>query len=360
VRGQGEGEINMIAVITNWCKRYFSDPEAAYLFLFMAFAVIAFYTVSAMLMPLIVSIVLAYLLDWPILWLNKKLKMPRLVAVIIVFVLFISICVLILVGLLPLLSHQLTNLLMELPKNSAELQANMTKMIQHIPLITEDQAGSMVVELQLKFTNVGKQLLSNSLTFIPNLVAIVVYLVMVPLLVYFFLADKARILGWLSYNFIPQKRSVLLKVWQEVHVQIGNYIRGKFLEAIMVLVVTYVSFLILGLEYSLLLAALVGLSVFIPYIGAIVVTIPVIAVGLIQWGASPQFWYLVIVYSIIIAVDGNLLVPLLFSEAVALHPIAIIVAILIFGGLWGFWGIFFAIPLAALVKSLLDNWPVKN
>ena len=348
----------MITVITHWFKRYFSDPEAGYLFLFSVLAIVAFYTVSAMLAPLIVSIVLAYLLDWPIAWLDKKVKMPRLAAVIIVFVLFIAICVLIIMGLLPMLSHQLTNMIMDVPQTSSELQSVIVKLTKHIPFITDQQVQVITQELQQNLADVGKALLTNSITIIPNIVAGVVYLVMVPLLIYFFLADKKGILTWLGRNFIPQKRGILLKVWQEVHVQIGNYIRGKFLEAIIVTVVSYISFLILGLDYSLLLAALVGLSVFIPYIGAIVVTIPVLAVGLIQWGASAHFWYLVIVYSIIIAVDGNVLVPLLFSEAVSLHPIAIIVAILIFGGLWGFWGIFFAIPLAALVKSLFDNWPI--
>ena len=55
-----------------------------------------------------------------------------------------------------------------------------------------------------------------------------------------------------------------------------------------------------------------------------------------------------------------MLVPILFSDVVNLHPVAIIVAILIFGGLWGFWGVFFAIPLATLVKSLLAAWPTRS
>ena len=66
---------------------------------------------------------------------------------------------------------------------------------------------------------------------------------------------------------------------------------------------------------------------------------------------------MIIAYAIIQALDGNLLVPLLFSEVVNLHPVAIILAILVFGGLWGFWGIFFAIPLATLVKAVLNAWP---
>ena len=76
-------------------------------------------------------------------------------------------------------------------------------------------------------------------------------------------------------------------------------------------------------------------------------------------GWSWDFGQVVIAYAVIQALDGNVLVPLLFSEVVNLHPVVIILAILLFGGLWGFWGIFFAIPLATLFKAVLNAWPRK-
>ena len=121
--------------------------------------------------------------------------------------------------------------------------------------------------------------------------------------------------------------------------------------------VSYVTFAILDLRYSALLAVAVGFSVLIPYIGAAAVTVPVAIVGLFQWGLEPQFYWLLLAYGIIQALDGNVLVPVLFSEAVNLHPVAIIVAVLVFGGLWGFWGVFFAIPLATLVKAVWNALP---
>jgi putative permease len=108
-----------------------------------------------------------------------------------------------------------------------------------------------------------------------------------------------------------------------------------------------------------LLAVLVGISVLIPYVGAVLVSVPVILIGLYQWGFNASFFYMIISYLIVQAIDGNVIVPLIFSEAVSLPPVIIIVAVLIFGGLWGFWGVFFAIPLAALVKAILNAWP-KN
>jgi len=88
----------------------------------------------------------------------------------------------------------------------------------------------------------------------------------------------------------------------------------------------------MGLQYASLLGAAVGLSVVVPYIGAVAVTAPVLLIGFFQWGWGADFAYLAAAYLVIQGLDGNLLVPWLFSEAVNLHPIAIIIAILIFGG----------------------------
>lgn len=139
--------------------------------------------------------------------------------------------------------------------------------------------------------------------------------------------------------------------------QIGNYVRGKLTEIVIVGLVSWLAFSLMGLNFASLLAALVGLSVIVPYVGAVVVTVPVLVIGYFQWGYSDLFITLAVVYLVIQALDGNVLVPLLFSEAVNLHPVAIIVAIVVFGGFWGFWGVFFAIPLATLVKAVIDAWP---
>lgn len=105
------------------------------------------------------------------------------------------------------------------------------------------------------------------------------------------------------------------------------------------------------MQYAVLLGVLVGLSVLIPYIGAAAVTVPVAMVALFQWGLTPEFWWLLVAYGIIQALDGNVLVPILFSEAVNLHPVAIIVAVLVFGGLWGFWGVFLCHSISNIGES---------
>ncbi len=167
------------------------------------------------------------------------------------------------------------------------------------------------------------------------MLTIAVYLVLVPLMVFFLLKDKEQMLNAVR-RVLPRNRGLAGQVWKEMNQQITNYIRGKVLEMIVVGIATWLGFLLFGLNYSLLLAVLVGFSVLIPYIGAFVVTIPVIGVALFQFGAGTEFWSCFAVYLIIQALDGNLLVPVLFSEAVNLHPLVIILSVVIFGGLWGF------------------------
>ena len=202
----------------------------------------------------------------------------------------------------------------------------------------------------------GQWALTFSLSSLPLLVNAMIYLVLVPILVFFFLKDRELIGRWVS-GYLPRQRTLLNRVGSEMNRQIANYIRGKGIEILICGIATYIAFISLGLNYAALLALLVGLSVVVPYVGAVVVTVPVTLIALFQWGWGDQFIYLMTVYAIIQALDGNVLVPLLFSAAVSLHPVAIICAVLLFGGLWGFWGIFFAIPLATLIKAVLDAWP---
>ncbi len=228
---------------------------------------------------------------------------------------------------------------------------------QYPQFISTDQLDTMVSELKKlldtqHLLDIAKQLLGYS----ASLLVLMVYAILVPLLVFFFLKDKDELIRG-SKRFFPSNRDLARKVWFEMNQQIFNYIRGKVIEIVIVGVVSYVFFALMDLRYAALLGVLTGLSVLIPYVGATLVTLPIALVAFFQWGVSPEFGYLMLGYGIIQALDGNLLVPLLFSDAVDLHPVIIIAAVLVFGGLWGVWGVFFAIPLASLVKAVLNAWP---
>jgi len=349
----------MLQLIKTWLMRYVFDPELAIVWLFLLFIVLVFSFLGKILAPVFVSIVLAYLLQWPIGAL-EKLRVPRPAAVLGVYICSLGALILGIVGLLPLLFRQLSNLLAELPNLAARGQAILLYLPTRYPdYIAEQQIQELILQSKSGLTHLGQQIFSTSLLYIPNLIAFTIYFVLVPLLVYFFLADQKKILVWFT-RYLPAKRRLISQIWKEAYAQTGNYVRGKALEMLIVWVVTYLAFTVLGLQYAMLLSVLVGASVIIPYIGAVMVTIPVVIVDFLQWGWTAHFAYLIAIYTIIITLDANLLVPFLFSEAVDLHPVTIIIAVLIFGGVLGFWGVFFAIPLASVIKAILNAVSYKE
>lgn len=343
-------------LLKNWFKRSFSDPQVVILgvFLLVGFAVII--GLGKWLAPMFASLVIAYLLE-AIVSRLQMLGMFRMPAVIIVFLLFVTLLLFLLFGLVPIITRQLTQLVQQLPDYIAQGQILLKQLPQNYPqLVSEEQVNGIISQVGQEIAGVGQQALSWSLSSLGSLVTLVVYLVILPVLVFFFLKDKELMVNWAA-GYLPKERTLVTKVWDEAEAQIANYVRGKVSEIFIVGSVTYITFIILGLQYSALLATLVGFSVLIPYIGAAVVTIPIALIAFFQFGWSWGFGNIMIAYAVIQALDGNLLVPLLFSEVVNLHPVAIILAILFFGGLWGFWGIFFAIPLATLVQAVLRSWP---
>ncbi|MFT5133685.1 MAG: putative permease [Gammaproteobacteria bacterium] len=345
----------MFEIVSDWYKRYFTDPQAALLVVLLLVSSLTIYYMGAMLTPLIAAVIVAYLLEGPVSKLQGRVS--RLVAVIAVFSLFLMFMVFLVLFLLPILSRQASQFFQEVPNMISRGQELLIRLSEQYPqIISESSVKEIIFSLSGELSAAGQSVLSTSFASIP---LIVIYLVLVPLMIFFFMKDKIMILEWMS-RFLPADRHLVTHLWEEMDGQIGNYIRGKVYEIIIVGAAAYIVFKFCGLNYASLLAIIVGLSVLIPYIGAATVTIPVALVGFFQWGLGPDFTWLMISYFVLQFLDGNVLVPILFSDAVNIHAVAIIAAILVFGGLWGFWGVFFAIPLATLVKALINVWPTRG
>ncbi len=347
----------MIQVINDWFRRNLSDPQAILLaiLLLLSFTVLA--TLGEYLTPVLASLVLAYLLEGLVASITEHQQMPRIWSILIVFIGFMSLLLFTFLIIVPLLSVQLGQFVAELPVMISKGQAILLQLPEKYPnMISAEQVTGIIATAQQKVQVSAQHALSYSLASIQALITFLVYLILVPVMIFFFLKDKDLLTRWFK-SFLPQDHHSAKRLWQEMDRQMGNYVRGKIYEILIVGSASYVAFTYLGLEYAPLLAALVGLSVVVPYIGAAIVTLPVLLVAYFQWGFTEQFYWLAGAYFVIQALDGNVIVPLLFSEAVNLHPVAIIVAVLVFGGVWGFWGVFFAIPLGTLVKALITSWP---
>jgi len=339
--------------LKHWLDRQLADTQMVALLgsLAILFGMISLF--GQMLAPLLASIALAYVLDG-IVELLCRCRVPRLLSIIMVASGTVLIILFTLLTVLPMLSGQVGNLITQAPSLVEGLRNWLHSVqMQYAGWINPDYVQQLAAMGVQKMQDWGGALFSFSLASIPGLITLLVYVVLVPVLVFFLLKDKGTLIAW-GQHFLPRERTLVKRVWGEVDVQIGNYIRGKFWEMVIVGVVTWLALLFCGHQYALLLGALTGLSVWVPFVGAAVVTVPVVALSFFQWGLTDATLYALIAYGVVQLLDANVLIPWMFSEVVNLHPIAIIVAILVFGSFWGVLGVFIAIPMAALVRSVLQ------
>jgi putative permease len=348
----------MKKLVNDFLDRYFHDEESIILMLLLTVGLGVLLLFGGVLAPLITAIIIAYLMQGLVEILLRRGLSSR-IAFVLVYAVFIGVFLSMLLFLLPSAWNQLRRLMNELPNLISQWQASLLLLPENYPnLVSEQQIREFISGVQGELGGYGQSVLEYSLASIPSIISTVVFIVLVPILVYFVMKDKSDLINWAG-NFLPRNRPLMNRIWLEMDQQISNYIRGKVLEIFIVGSVSYLMFVILGINYALLLSVLVGLSVIVPYIGATVVTIPVAAVAYVQWGIGSEFYTVLVAYGVLQLVDGNVLVPVIFSEAVNLHPVAIIAAVLVFGGIWGLAGVFFAIPLATLVKAIINAWPNK-
>ena len=351
--------MKFVEVISGWINRYFSNEEAIFLVVFLATALLILVFLGAVLAPILTGLAFAFLLHGVVARLVQW-RVPRLVAVGLVELLFLGVLTALVIVILPLVWQQLRDLVAALPSFLDELRDLASALPQRYPeFFAETTVSSWMGTLSQQITALGGDLVQGVLAQLSNVLGLMLFLILAPVSLFFFLKDSDRMLAAFG-SVLPRERRLLNEVGREMSRQVANYVRGKLIEIVVVGMVTYVTFWILDVNYAALLGLLVGVSVLIPFVGAIVVTIPVAVAGLLQFGWSVDFLVMMVAYLIIQGVDGNLFVPLLFSEAVDLHPIAIIGAVLVFGAIWGFWGVFFAIPLATLVKAVFHAWPQQE
>mgnify|MGYP005703318499 FL=1 len=346
----------MIEHFKNIFRRIFSNEETVIFFLIILSTLILFSLFIEVLTPFIISIVVAYLL----VGLQKKIAtygFSQPVSTIIAFSVFIIVGAAMFTWLIPLLYVQLQSFVLDIPRLFNEFLNFVSTIPAAFPdLVNSDQISVFFQAVSSELSSITQNIVKSSISGIQSTITVLLYIILFPILVYFFLFDRKNIIEG-CLRIIPGDRAMLSQVWSEMDVQLSNYVRGKVLEIFIVGIAAAILFASFGLNYGALLAVLVGLSVLIPYVGAFSITIPIVIIGLLQFGLGTQFYLLIGLYLLLQFLDGNLLVPIIFSEAVKLHPIVIILAVFIFGSLFGFWGVFFSIPLATFIKAVWNAWP---
>jgi putative permease len=346
----------MINFLKNFFDRYFYDDEQYAALFILSIGIVILYFLGGIIAPVLVSILIAYILNGLMSFIEEKgnSRILALSSTLFVFALFyLSIFLF-----LPFLSRQILLLVSDIPQIYESVNSFLSNQLEGYAL-QSNQLDEVIINafsyIPILFQNALLQLNSGFSAVMNALL----YLIIVPFLVFFLLKDRDIFMNYAEI-LLPKKKNLLTKIWKDLNIQLYGYLKGKGLEMIIVALVTGFVFYIQGANYSIILAILVGLSVLIPYVGAILVTIPVVLIGLFQWGLDSSFYIFITSYLIIQALDGNVLMPLLLGREVKLHPVVIITAVLIFGGIWGFWGLLLAIPIATFLRAIMVAWPTRE
>lgn len=357
-------------MIREWFRRTLSNRQLVVLGLFIAAGVVAIFYLGDILAPVLFSLVLAYLLE-PAVTRLSRYHVPRWLTAVSLLIILLTLLVLVFAWLgsrASEISNAANTVLtsIDIPAIKAWLSTQLASS-EYLQLLVSQEAidnidqaaiNTQINALRAELDIEPQFLVRNFLALGGQAVYIGVMILLVPVMAFFMLKDKHALISW-SQDYLPQDRALAHSVWSEVDSQIGNYIRGKFIEMIIVGLLTTAVLWYFDFNNYGLFGMLVGISVLVPYVGSIVVTVPIFMLAILDedigW-SSTLFWFM-FWYLLVQILDGQLLVPLIFSEAMSMHPLAIIISVLFFGGLWGFWGAFFAIPLAVLVNAIVKAWP---
>ena len=368
----------MFNLLKRWYNRHFSQPGTIEFALVLIGGFLIVYYFMWLVGPLVVALCLAYCLDWAVRLMIKEFKMSRLCASSAVMFIFIGICVGLLVFLAPKILQQgseLFSVVQQYSQNAADrsgasdtdfdavVSSGIYEVLQKLPdpvsnMVAKEEIEDMIYNARATvLSNLTQIVKTQLMPSVVNFATWLMYIIIVPIFMFLMLANKQMLQKRLQTYVLPNNQALISVFWPRLNAHIEGYIRGKLVHITVISIVNTLAFLLFGLNYSFLLGFGVGLSVVIPYVGAVIIAIPVVLVAFFQFGLGSTFIWLLVVYLVIQLLESNILTPFLFSKAMNLDAFSILASIMIFGGLWGFWGVFFSIPLATLIGTLIVYWP---
>lgn len=332
----------------------------------LAVFAVLLWLLGAALMPVVAGMALAYLLDPVADWL-ERLGMSRMLASLFILTICLLLFVLMLVAIVPVLAHQLGNLIENLPGLIAKLQKLMSEqsgvLSQKLRSAFEamgfkldlsagassPQVGAIVKEASNWLTAVLSSIWSGGQT----VFSLVSLLVITPVVAFYMLVDWDRMIGNIDANVPPQYRQTVRRLASEIDRSIAGFVRGQSAICLFLGLWYGIFFTLIGLNFGFLIGITAGVLSFIPYVGTMTALLAGTIVALVQGWPSLTLLVLVLVIHVIAQfLEGNVLQPKWVGKAVGLHPVWVIVALIVFGYLFGFTGLLIAVPVAAAIAVL--------
>lgn len=329
----------------------------SFLFIYLLIKLFPFYGtlfsfIWQVLAPFILACFLAYLL-YPIIEKMHHYGLPKGVAILLIYLLFFGGGAYLCYRFYPVAVIQLRDLREHLPQlieiyESAIYQAY--ESTSFLPEAVHDRMDEVIQSVETRLENMIGYLIGG----ITKIFDMIIFITVLPVIVFYFLKDYEAIKEFFLKHLSPSNRAKIEFIVQGIDVSLGKYIRGQLLVCLFVGLATYLIFELLNMEYSLLLAIIMGLTNFIPYFGPIIGAAPAVAIAVTMSGKMVIF-VLVAVF-VIQLIESNLISPYVVGKSIAIHPVAIIFALLLGGKLAGVMGMILAVPILTIVREVIRRF----
>ncbi|MFU1794284.1 AI-2E family transporter [Paenibacillus azoreducens] len=305
---------------------------------------------KAVLAPFIVAMIISYVLN-PVVCLLADRKMPRSIAVLLIYAVFLTSLAVILINLIPMLLEQIEELNEHLPEMTMHAQSLMTRLDQKL------LPGGVTAGVNQWFLRWEDRIAAGISDFIDNIgttINLVLNIFIIPFLIFYILKDF-DVFERAIVSYLPRsRRKATVSLLKEIDLALGNYVRGQFLVCLIIGVLAYIGYMLVGMPYALLMASIVAVFNIVPYLGPFLGAAPaVVMASTISW----RMVLLVIVVNWICQLlESNVISPQVVGKTLHLHPMTIIFALLVGGEIAGVMGLILAVPFFAVLKVLLQHF----
>lgn len=305
---------------------------------------------KAVLTPFLIAMIISYVLN-PIVSLLADRKVPRSIAVLLIYAIFIAAITVVLMNMIPMMIEQFQALNKHAPELTMRAQ-NLVDNLNNTSIIPESIRNGItkaLVQLEKYAATAVMEIVNN----IGNMLNIVFIAFIIPFLAFYILKDF-EVFERTVLTYVPKShRKSAVRLLKEIDEALGSYIRGQFIVCVIVGVLAYIGYWSIGMPYALLLAALVAIFNIIPYLGPFFGAAPALIVAST---VSVKMMLLVIVVNTVCQIlEGNIISPQVVGRTLHMHPLSIIFALLVGGEIAGIVGMIIAVPIFAALKVILQH-----
>ncbi|PJA20078.1 hypothetical protein COX60_02770 [Candidatus Berkelbacteria bacterium CG_4_10_14_0_2_um_filter_35_9_33_12] len=276
-------------------------------------------------------------------------KIPRLLAIILVYLLMV-----ILLGLFSyLIFPPLVTEVKELSKQLPDLALiNSPEYVTLKAVIVSSQEG--LVSLAKELTNFSSRIYSTTLGFFGGIITVITVII----LSFYLLIEEHGARNFIKQHLPIENRETTVEILRRVVYKIGSWIKAQLWLGLIVGLLNFVGLLIIGLPYAISLAIWTAVTELIPYVGPVLGGIPTVIVAFLFFPAEPIKWVLIIIwFTAVQQLEAQFLVPKIMQKVIGLSPVIIILSILVGGKIAGLMGVILAIPTAAIISVLIQEYP---